>query len=99
MYGNGMGWEPRYNRPPAPMRTIRTHKSFVFFGIAVVAFAAFVPVLTSSLPAAILTPLWLVVPAVSVVVIRRTASRSDDQPIALVAVALFRAPPIPLALL
>jgi hypothetical protein len=80
------------------MRTIRTHKSLVFFGLAVVVFAAFVPVLTSSLPSAILTPLWLVIPAVSVVVIRRTASRSDDQPIALVTLPLFRAPPTTLAL-
>ena len=81
------------------MRTIRTRKSFVFFGLAVVVFAAFVPVLTSSLPSAILTPLWLVVPAVSIVVIRRTARRSDDQPVSLLSLALLRAPPIPLALL
>ena len=81
------------------MRTIRTRKSFVFFGLAVVVFAAFVPVLTTSLPSAILTPLWLVVPAVSIVVIRRTASRSDDQPISLLSLALFRAPPTTLALL
>jgi hypothetical protein len=79
------------------MRTIRTHKSFVVFGLAVVVFAAFVPVLLSSLPSAILTPLWLVVPAVSIVVIRRAASRSDDQPISLVSLALFRAPPNTLA--
>ena len=80
------------------MRKIRARKSVVFFGLAVVMFAAFVPVLTSSLPSAILTPLWLVVPAVSIIVIRRTASRSDDQPIALLSLALFRAPPTTLVL-
>ena len=46
---------------------------------------------------AILTPLWLVVPAVSIVVIRRTAARSDDQPVALLSLADFRAPPAALA--
>lgn len=70
----------------------------MLIGLAVVVFAAFVPVLTSSLPGAILTPLWLVVPAVSIIVIRRTASRSDDQPIALVSIAHFRAPPTTIAL-
>jgi hypothetical protein len=81
------------------VRRIRQRRSFVLFGLAVVVFAAFVPVLTSSLPSAILTPLWLVVPAVSIIVIRRTASRSDDQPIALVSLVLFRAPPTTLSLL
>ena len=80
------------------VRRIRQRRSFVLFGLAVVVFAAFVPVLTSSLPSAILTPLWLVVPAVSIIVIRRTASRSDDQPVALVSLVLFRAPPTTLAL-
>ena len=47
------------------MRRLRTRKSLVLFGLAVVVFAAFVPALASSLPSAILTPLWLVVPAVS----------------------------------
>jgi hypothetical protein len=75
------------------MRTLRTRKSFALLGLAVVVFAAFVPALSSSLPSAILTPLWRVVPTVSIVVIRRTAARCDDQPVALLSVALFRAPP------
>jgi hypothetical protein len=75
------------------MRRLRTRKSFVLCGLAVVVFAVFVPALSSNLPSAILTPLWLVVPAVSIVVIRRTAARSDDQPVALRSLALFRAPP------
>jgi hypothetical protein len=65
------------------MRRLRTRKSFVLFGLAIVVFVAFVPALSSSLPSAILTPLWLVVPAVSIVIIRRTAARCDDQPVAL----------------
>jgi hypothetical protein len=80
------------------MRKLRTRKSLVLFGLAVVVFAAFVPALAAGLPRAILTPLWLVVPAVSIVVIRRTAARCDDQPVALLSLALFRAPPVPLAL-
>ena len=75
------------------MRTLRTRKSLVLFGLAVVVFAAFVPALASSLPSAILTPLWVVIPAVSVVVIRRTAVRCDDRPVALLSLALLRAPP------
>ena len=79
------------------MRTLRTRKSFVLVGLAVVVFAAFVPALSSSLPSAILTPLWIVSPAVSIVVMRRTAARCDDQPAPLLSVALFRAPPATLA--
>jgi hypothetical protein len=79
------------------MRNLRTRKWLVVFGVAVVVFAAFVPALAGWLPAAILTPLWIVVPAVSIVVIRRTAARCDDQPVALGSLALFRAPPATLA--
>lgn len=80
------------------MRRLRTRKSFVLIGIAVVVFAAFMPTLTSSLPSVILTPLWIIIPAVSIVVIRRTAVRCDDQPVALLSLALFRAPPTTLSL-
>ena len=80
------------------MRRLRTRKSFVLIGIAVVVFAAFMPALTSSLPSAILTPLWIIIPAVSIVVIRRTAVRCDDQPVALLSLVLFRAPPTTLSL-
>jgi hypothetical protein len=77
------------------MRRLRSRKSLVLFGLAVVVFAAFVPAL--SVPTAILTPLWIVTPAVSIVVVRRTAARCDDQPVALLSLSLFRAPPSPLA--
>jgi hypothetical protein len=80
------------------MRRLRSRKSLVLFGVAVVVFAAFVPwVLAAGLPSAILTPLWLIVSAVSIVVVRRIAARCDDQPVALLSLALFRAPPITLA--
>jgi hypothetical protein len=75
------------------MRRIRTRRSFVLVGLAVVVFAALVPTLASSLPSAILTPLWLVVLAVAAVVVRRTATCSDEQPLALRSLALLRAPP------
>ena len=80
------------------MRRLRSRKSLVLFGVAVVLFAAFVPALSSNLPLAILTPLWIVAPAVTIVVVRRTTARCDDQPVALLALALFRAPPSTLAL-
>ena len=80
------------------MRRLRTRKSLVLFGLAVVVFAVLVPTLATELPSAILTPLWFVVPAVIVIVVRRTASRCDDQPVALLSLALFRAPPATLAL-
>jgi hypothetical protein len=80
------------------MRRLRTRKALVLFGLAVVVFAAFVPALSSSLPSAILTPLWFVFPVVSIVVIRRTAARCDDRPVALLSLALFRAPPATFAL-
>ena len=75
------------------MHAIRTHTPLVVVGLAVVVFAAFVPVLTPDFPSAILPSLWLLVPAMSIVAIRRTASRSDEQPVALVSLTLLRAPP------
>jgi hypothetical protein len=80
------------------MRKLRTRKSLVLCGLAVVVLAALVPALVTGLPSAILTPLWLVVPAVAIVVVRRTAARCDDQPVALLSLVRFRAPPAILAL-
>jgi hypothetical protein len=79
------------------MRKLRARKSLVLFGLAVAVFAL-VPAVAAGLPSVMLTPLWVVVPAVSVVVVRRTAARCDDQPVALLSLALFRAPPATLAL-
>lgn len=79
------------------MRRLRTNRSLVLFGVAVVVIAALVPALAPDLPSVVLAPLWLIVPAVSIVVIRRIAARCDDQPVALLSLALFRAPPVTLA--
>ena len=62
------------------MRRLRTRKSLVLFGLAVVVCAVVIPGLAVNLPDIILTPLWLVVPAVSIVIVRRAATRCDDQP-------------------
>lgn len=74
------------------MHRLRTRKSFALFCIGVVVFATFLPVI-STVFTAILTPLWLVVPAVVAVVIRRMAVRCDEQPVSLLSLLLSRAPP------
>ena len=79
------------------MRSLRTRKSLVLFSVAVVVIAGLFPVVAAGLPSVILTPLWLIVPAVCVVVVRRRGVRCDDQPVALLSLALFRAPPATLA--
>ena len=76
------------------VRTSRTSRSVAVLCIAAVVVAAVVPSLAAStLGAAIFVPLWLVIPAVSIVVIRRTAARCDEQPVALLSLVLSRAPP------
>jgi hypothetical protein len=65
---------------------------------AVVVFAAFLPAVSANLPPVILTALWLVIPAVAVVVIRRLAIRRDEQPLSLLALVASRAPPAKLIL-
>jgi hypothetical protein len=72
---------------------LRTRKSIAVVCIALVVFAAFVPALAATLDAAILVPLWLVLPAVVVTVVRREAFRCDEQPVSLLAVLASRAPP------
>jgi hypothetical protein len=80
------------------MRRLRTNRSLVLFSVAVVVIAGMFPVVAAGLPSVVLTPLWLIVPAVSIVVVRRSAVRCDDQPVALLSLTLFRAPPVTLAL-
>ena len=80
------------------MRRLRARRSLVVLGLAVVVFATVVPAASSALPDVILTPLWLVVPAAAIVVVRRASTQCHSQPLALLSVALFRAPPITLAL-
>lgn len=79
------------------MRRLRTRKSLVLLCIGLLVFAACLPV-TGALFAAVLTPLWLVVPAVLVVLVRRRATGCDEQPVSLLSLLLSRAPPAPFAL-
>ena len=74
------------------MHRLRSRRTLVLFCIGLVVFAALLPVV-SPLLVAVLTPLWLVVPAVAVVIVRRAAARSDEQPIALLSLLSSRAPP------
>ena len=75
------------------MSGMRTCRSFAAIGLAVVVFAALVPMVVADLHDLVLAPLWLVPPAISIVVVRRTATRCQDQPLALLSLAPFRAPP------
>jgi hypothetical protein len=79
------------------MRRLRTRKSFVILLIGVVLFASLVPVV-STLFTAVLNPLWIVVPAVIVVTLRRRAVRCTERPVALLSLLHSRAPPSLLAL-
>ena len=68
-------------------------KTVAVLCIALVVFAAFVPAIAASLGSAVLVPLWLVLPAVAVTIVRREAFRCDEQPVSLLAVLDTRAPP------
>ena len=70
----------------------RTRRSIVFLCIAVVAFAGLLPAGSVDL-VGILTPLWRVIPAVAIVLIRRRALQSDEQPMSLLSLVRSRAPP------
>jgi hypothetical protein len=71
----------------------RTRKSVAVLCIALVVFAAFVPAAAQNLVIEILVPLWLVVPPAAVGLIARTATRCEEQPVALLSLVLSRAPP------
>jgi hypothetical protein len=71
----------------------RTRKALAILCVGLVVFAAFLPATAPDLLPAVLVPLWLVVPAVVVTVLRRRAARHDDQPVSLLGLVLFRAPP------
>ena len=79
------------------MRRLRTRKSLVLFGIGLVVFAACLPG-AATLFAGILTPLWVVVPAAVVVIVRRKAAISDERTVSLLSLLLSRAPPSLLSL-
>ena len=76
--------------------TSRTRKAAAVLAIVLVLFAAFVPAAGPALAANDFVPLWLVVPAVVAVIVRRAASRSFEQPVSLASLVLFRAPPPPI---
>ncbi len=74
------------------MRRLRSRKSIALFCIGVVAFAGLLSLVDTTV-AAVLTPLWLVVPAAVVVLLRRAASGGFEQPVPFVSPALPRPPP------
>jgi hypothetical protein len=74
------------------MGRLRARPSLVIFAAALVVFAAVVPAL-AGLPVLVLTPLWCVVTAVVVTLIRRRAVCCDEQPVALLSLVASRAPP------
>jgi hypothetical protein len=71
---------------------LRLRKSVAVLGIAIAVFAALAPAV-AALVVAILTPLWVVIPAIIAIVVRRRASRCDEQPVPLLSLVRSRAPP------
>jgi hypothetical protein len=71
-----------------------TWKAIAVLCIVVVVFAGFVPVIASTVGAAILVPLGQAFLVVVVTVIRRQAFRCDERPVSLLALLASRAPPI-----
>jgi hypothetical protein len=82
--------------PSKILARIRNRKSLICVCIVLVAFAAFVRAVPT-LPPAILTPLWLVSPAIAVTLIRSEAARCDEQPVSLLSLLPSRAPPLAVA--
>jgi hypothetical protein len=74
------------------MRRLRTRRSLVLFSIGVAVFSALLPVFGSAF-AAVLVPLWIVLPAAAALIVRRRAACSDEQPVSLFSRLLSRAPP------
>ena len=74
------------------MRRLRSRTAIVLVLAGIAAFAGLLPLGAAGV-VAVLTPLWTIVPSVQLVLLRRTASQSDEQPIPLLSVLLSRAPP------
>jgi hypothetical protein len=82
--------------PPSGQRARATLQPVVFLAVGLVLLAAFMPATAASLPVVIFAPLWLILPTVAVTLIRRGASRCDEQPASLLSfVAPARLPPRP----
>ncbi|HYT76341.1 MAG TPA: hypothetical protein VEL79_16415 [Vicinamibacterales bacterium] len=77
----------------------RKRQTVAVLCIALVVFSAFLPAGSSDIVWAVLTPLWLIVPAADVTFVTRTASRCDDRPVALLSLVLLRAPPLRLCVI
>ena len=71
----------------------RTRKGFAILCIGLIVFGAFVPANAATLADVVLVPLWIVLPAIAVTIVRREAFRCDEQPTALLAILDSRAPP------
>jgi hypothetical protein len=78
--------------------TLQTRKTVAVLCIALVLVAGVLPAVSPNLSHVVLVALWLVLPAVVVTAIRRTASHSDEQPVSLLALLDSRGPPRVLAL-
>ena len=76
-----------------------TRRAIAFLCIAAVVCVAVLPAFATDVGTAFLIPLWLVVPSIIVVVVRRSVLRFADQPVSLLSLVLFRAPPVTLPLL
>lgn len=77
--------------------TSRTRTAVAVVCMALVVCAALIPAVAANLVGADLTPLGLVLPAVAVTLVRRRASRCEEQPVSLRSLLPFRAPPLALA--
>jgi hypothetical protein len=76
----------------------RARKATAVLCIALVVIAGVLPALASALGSVIFVPLWTVLPAIVVVIVRRRASVSDEQPFPLLTLLESRAPPLLAAL-
>ena len=74
----------------------RARKTVAVLCVAAVVFTAFLPLVSSNVLPVLLTALWLVVPAVGAVVMRRKALRCDEQPASLRSLLPAREPPLSL---
>lgn len=69
------------------------HKAAAVLCIALVLVAGMLPAVSPALGSVILVALWVVTPAVAVTVVRRVASRSEEQAVCLLALLDSRGPP------
>jgi len=72
---------------------LRARKPLAVLCIAIVVFAAFLPGAAVYFDATF-TPLWLVVPDILVVILRRAALGCAEQPTSLLSLVSSRAPPV-----